>query len=224
MNQVELIFFGVAALFLLVGGVITVGARNPIRSAMGLLTAIVGTAGMYLLLSAEFLSAIQILVYAGAVVVLFLFVIMLLGPSATSGRDAKTAIPRYVAAGVFLVTSASALTLLARASSSPVTQLGKAPPGFGHVEAIGRELFTTGLVPFELSGALLLVAVVGAVAVARGKQVDPTLLPAGTSPGVGAEGPDHQAHAALRASRKVTLSAGSPTEPMPAPIEKESAP
>lgn len=221
MNLVELSFFGVASLLLLVGGVITVGARNPIRSAMGLLTTIVGAAGMYLMLAAEFLAAIQILVYAGAVVVLFLFVIMLLGPSATSGRDAKTAIPRYLAAGVFLVTSASALALLARAaSSSAVTQLREAPPGFGSVEAIGRELFTADLMPFELSGALLLVAVVGAVAVARGKQVDPTLLPPGTSPGVGAEGPDHQAHAALRASRKVTLSAGMPTEPTHEPTHE----
>jgi NADH-quinone oxidoreductase subunit J len=221
MNLVELIFFGVAAVFLLVGGVITVGARNPIRGAMGLLTTIVGTAGMYLLLSAEFLAAIQIIVYAGAVVILFLFVIMLLGPSATSGRDARTAIPRYVAAGVFLATSVSALALLARASTGPLTQLGKAPLGFGHVEAIGRELFTTGLTPFEVSGALLLVAVVGAVAVARGKQVDPTLLPPGTSAGAGAEGPGHP-HPLHKTLRKATLSSGSPTETTPEPI-KESA-
>lgn len=183
MNQLELTFFGLTALMVLVGGVVTVGAKNPIRGAMGLLTTIVGIAGMYLLLSAEFLAAIQILVYAGAVVVLFLFVIMLLGPSATSARDAKTAIPRYLAAGVFLATSASALALLARVAPDKVTSLPKAPAGFGHVEAIGRELFTTELTPFELSGALLLVAVVGAVAVARGKQVDPTLLPAGKAPG-----------------------------------------
>jgi NADH-quinone oxidoreductase subunit J len=183
MNQVELLFFGVTALLVLVGGIITVGAKNPIRGAMGLLTTIVGIAGMYLLLAAEFLAAIQILVYAGAVVVLFLFVIMLLGPSATSARDARTAVPRYVAAGVFLAASIGSLTLLARVSAGKVTPFAKAPPDFGHVEAIGRELFTTGLTPFELSGALLLVAVVGAVAVARGKQVDPTLLPSSKGPG-----------------------------------------
>src|SRR5882672_3037719 len=102
MNTVELLFFGLAALFTLVGGIGTVAARNPIRSAMGLLMTIVGTAGLFLMLSAEFLAAIQILVYAGAVVVLFLFVIMLLGPSAISSRDAKTAVPRYLAATVFL--------------------------------------------------------------------------------------------------------------------------
>jgi NADH-quinone oxidoreductase subunit J len=214
MNQIELIFFGVTALFILVGGVITVGARNPIRGAMGLLTAIVGTAGMYLLLSAEFLAAIQILVYAGAVVVLFLFVIMLLGPSATSARDARTAIPRYVAAGIFLAASMTALVLLARNAPDQVTAFHRAPPGFGHVEAIGRELFTGELTPFELSGALLLVAVVGAVAVARGKQVDPTLLPAGTT----AEGPGHRLQHPRGAPLKATMSSVAPTE-----IVKESA-
>lgn len=212
MNQVELIFFGLAALLMLVGGVITVGARNPIRGAMGLLTAIVGTAGMYLLLSAEFLAAIQILVYAGAVVVLFLFVIMLLGPSATSGRDARSAVPRYLAAGVFLTTSATALGLLGRNSSGQVTTFAKAPLGFGQVEAIGRELFTTALTPFELSGALLLVAVVGAVAVARGRQVDPTLLPAGNDAGAGAEGPGHRRHHAGGAPLKATMSSVALTE------------
>jgi NADH-quinone oxidoreductase subunit J len=177
MKTVEFIFFAVATFFVLGGGVFTVAARNPIRSAMGLLTSIVGVAGMYLLLSAEFLAAIQILVYAGAVVILFLFVIMLLGPSAMSERDTKTAISRYLAAGVFLVSSAGALFLLARMARE-VTPFAPAPAGFGHIEALGRELFTGELTPFELSGALLLVAVIGAVAVARGKQVDPTLHPA----------------------------------------------
>jgi NADH-quinone oxidoreductase subunit J len=174
----ELAFFGFAALLVLVGGVATVAAKNPIRGAMGLLSTILGIAAMYLLLAAEFLAAIQVLVYAGAVVVLFLFVIMLLGPSATSGRDAKTAIPRYFGAGVFLLTSAGALSVVLKLAQGGTSAFQPAPNGMGTVEHIGRELFTTHLVPFELSGALLLVAVVGAVAVARGRQPDPTLLPA----------------------------------------------
>lgn len=179
MNTFDFIFFAVCSLFVLVGGIYTVGARNPIRSAMGLLTSIVGIAGMYLLLAAEFLAAIQLLVYAGAVVVLFLFVIMLLGPSATSPRDARTAVPRYIGAGVFLASAVGAAVLLARSGPSEFAKLPAAPPGLGSIEGLGYELFRQGIVPFELSGALLLVAVVGAVAVARGKQVDPTLLPPG---------------------------------------------
>src|SRR3954454_9674458 len=109
MNTVEIAFFGLCALFVLLGGLITVGARSPIRSAMGLLVTILGIAGQYLMLNAEFLAAVQLLVYAGAVVVLFIFVIMLLGPSATSPRDARTAVPRYFGAGVFLLMSLAAL-------------------------------------------------------------------------------------------------------------------
>jgi NADH-quinone oxidoreductase subunit J len=181
MNEISYVnfaFFGLCTLLVLVGGVITVAARNPIRGAMGLLTTIVGIAGMYLLLSAEFLAAVQIMVYAGAVVVLFLFVIMLLGPSSLSGRDTRTWTARYTAAAVFLATTGGVAVLLARVAG-PTTQFGPAPRGLGTIEGIGRELFTTALVPFEISSALLLVAVVGAVAVARGRQVDPTTLPEG---------------------------------------------
>ncbi len=178
MNYFELAFFALVALMVLVGGVITVGAKNPIRGAMGLLTTILGIAGMYLLLSAEFLAVIQVMVYAGAVVVLFLFVIMLLGPSATSGRDTRGWSARYLGAGVFLAGSAGVVALLAKAAQSTTTAFPAAPKSLGGIEGVGKELFTAGLYPFELSSALLLVAVVGAVAVARGKQVDPTLLPA----------------------------------------------
>ena len=191
-DALNLAFFGLVSLLVLVGGVITVAAKNPIRGAMGLLTTIVGVAGMYLLLSAEFLAAIQIMVYAGAVVVLFLFVIMLLGPSATSGRDTRTWTARYTAATVFLASGIGALTVLAKAAGPATTMFGAAPRGLGTIEGIGKELFTTALLPFELSSALLLVAVVGAVAVARGKQPDPTLLPAGNEAGAGA---DHETNA-----------------------------
>ncbi|TKD03338.1 NADH-quinone oxidoreductase subunit J [Polyangium fumosum] len=145
---------------------------------MGLLSTIIGIAGLYLMLAAEFLAAIQLLVYAGAVVILFLFVIMLLGPSAQSKRDARGAVARYVGAAALLVSGLGAMVLVMRTQSGTPTALPAVPPQFGTIESIGHELFSTALVPFELSGALLLVAVIGAVAVARGKQVDPTLLPA----------------------------------------------
>ncbi|APR79497.1 NADH-ubiquinone oxidoreductase chain J [Minicystis rosea] len=179
MNTLELLFFGICTLFALVGGIATVAARNPIRGAMGLLSTIVGIAGMYLLLSAEFLAAIQIMVYAGAVVVLFLFVIMLLGSSATGEGDTRGWSSRYLGAGLFVLGSAVALFLL-KGVSTGVTAMPKASPALGTVEGVGRELYTVGIAPFEIASALLLVAVVGAIAVARGRQVDPTMLPAKT--------------------------------------------
>ena len=174
MNAFDLVFFGLCTLLVLLGGIGTVAAKNPIRGAMGLLTSIVGIAGMYLQLSAEFLAAIQIIVYAGAVVVLFLFVIMLLGPSATTSAGAAgTKVSRYFNAGLAALIAVGALSLLWR-TRVQIVALPKKPENLGTIEGIGRELFTTHLVPFEFSGALLLVAVVGAVAVARGKQIDPT--------------------------------------------------
>lgn len=193
MNELAYGFFVLSTLFVLVGGLITVAATNPIRGAMGLLTSILGIAGMYLLLSAEFLAVVQVLVYAGAVVVLFLFIIMLLGPTAIVANDPTTRVSRFFGAGIFLACFVAALVLLAQATAvsqvavssrgavgahgpeSAALSFPIAPVALGTIEGLGRELFTTYLLPFELSAALLLVAVIGAIAVARGKQPDPTL-------------------------------------------------
>ncbi|MEO7108823.1 MAG: NADH-quinone oxidoreductase subunit J [Polyangiaceae bacterium] len=162
------IYFGVMALLSIAGALLTVFARNPIRAAMGLLLLILSIAGLFLALHAEFLAAIQLIVYAGAITVLFLFVIMLLGPDATPPRDNKGQIVRATGSALFAILSAGAMTLAWRASHFPA--LPGVDHDFGSVGAIGRALFTDDVTPFELSSALLLVAVVGAVAVARGKQ------------------------------------------------------
>ena len=176
MNIIEIAFFVVCAILTLGGGLVTVGSRRAIRSAMGLLSTILGICGCFLLLSAQFLAAIQLIVYAGAVVVLFIFVIMLLGSAATSPPDARSAVPRYIGAGVFLAASIGAVVLIVSAAGEVTSTLPNVPNDFGTVERIGREIFTKAIVPFELTGALLLVAVVGAMASARGKQPDPTLV------------------------------------------------
>lgn len=167
------IYFFACALVAVLGAVATVAARNPIRGAMGLMVTIIALAGLFLQLSAQFLAAIQLIVYAGAVVVLFLFIIMLLGPDATSPRDGRGLFPRLLGAGLFAITAASAGGLLLASPGAAGTLLPALPRSFGTTGGIGRELFTTGLVPFELSSALLMVAVIGAIAVARGKQTPP---------------------------------------------------
>ena len=174
MQWFDTAFFGLCAILTFGGGLITVGSRKPIRSAMGLLATILGIAGCYLLLNAEFLAAVQLIVYAGAVVVLFIFVVMLLGTASVSPPDARSAIPRYIGAGVFLLSAVSAAALAIRAAAEGTTEAAKVGDTFGTIELVGREIFTSKVVPFELTGALLLVAVVGALAVARGKHVDPT--------------------------------------------------
>jgi len=174
MNHTELLlgqaYFWVCAALAVTGAVFTVIAKNPIRGAMGLLMTILAIAGIYLALHAQFLAAIQLIVYAGAIVVLFIFVIMLLGPDATSPRDERGKITRTISGGLFGIAGLAAMSLLVRTSPAiPKDRLLAGVPGdFGSVDAFGRILFTTALVPFELSSALLMVAIIGAVAVARG--------------------------------------------------------
>jgi NADH-quinone oxidoreductase subunit J len=176
MQTLEWAFFAIAALLTLAGAVATVAARRPIRSAMGLLVTILGICGCYLMLHAEFLATVQLIVYAGAVVILFIFVVMLLGSAATSPSDDKAALPRYLSAGLFLACVVGGGSLMMRVASAKTksTALPAVDASFGTIEKIGHELFTEKVIPFELTSALLLVAVVGALAVGRGKQADPT--------------------------------------------------
>lgn len=169
MSAVGNLFFAACALLCLVGAISTVAARNPIRGAVGLLATIVGIAGLFLKLAAQFLAAVQLIVYAGAVVVLFVFVIMLLGPDAQRvGKPGTARLSRIGAAVLLVLLTAFALFGLGTGWGSP-TPLPTARADHGSVEAVGGMLFSQGIVPFEIATALLIVAVVGAIAVARGK-------------------------------------------------------
>jgi NADH-quinone oxidoreductase subunit J len=168
MNLIGSVFFLLMAMLSLVGAVVTVASRNPIRSAVGLLVTIAGIAGLFLKLNAQFMAAIQLIVYAGAVVVLFVFVVMLLGPDASKVPAGP---PRGWAARAFGGAVMALLALIgggfALRARQGFTGYRPVAPEHGSVEAVGRELFTKALVPFELTTALLIVAVVGAIAVAR---------------------------------------------------------
>jgi NADH-quinone oxidoreductase subunit J len=165
--SVGTLFFTVCALVCLIGAVSTVSASNPIRAAVGLLATIVGIAGLFLKLAAEFLAAIQLIVYAGAVVVLFVFVIMLLGPDARLGAlPGRVRLSRWGGAALFVATALFALFGL-RGAWGGIHPLPVPSVGYGSTEAVGGMLFHQGIVPFEIATALLIVAVVGAIAVAR---------------------------------------------------------
>jgi NADH-quinone oxidoreductase subunit J len=153
----------------LAGALSVVVAQNPIRSAMGLLLLILSVAGLFIALDAQFLAAIQLIVYAGAIVVLFLFVIMLLGPMSSPPSDRRGLTARVFGGGLFALAGLGALTAVARARGVTM-HVPAVPATFGSIDAIGSVLFSDALVPFELSSALLMVAVIGALAVARGRQ------------------------------------------------------
>jgi NADH-quinone oxidoreductase subunit J len=159
------ILFMVCAVLALFGAVGTVVSSRPLRAAMSLLLNIIALSGVFLSAHAELLAALQVLVYAGAVVVLFIFVIMLLGPDAETSSDSKNLMVRLLstaAMGSFGLT----LTFSIVDFDRPFSPL---PDAYGSVESIAQALYRDQLVPFEIVSITLLVAIVGAVAVARGR-------------------------------------------------------
>ncbi|MEM7605907.1 MAG: NADH-quinone oxidoreductase subunit J [Myxococcota bacterium] len=157
--------FIVSSLIAIAGAVSTVVARRPLRAAMGLLVHIIALAGLYLTLSAHLLAAIQVLVYAGAIVVLFVFVIMLIGPLSEQTKPAGGTLARIVSLAIMAMVTGTVAFSLVHAGGQWVG----APNDFGTVEGVGMDLYTIGLVPFELISITLTVAIVGAIALAKGR-------------------------------------------------------
>jgi len=166
---VSQVLFLLLALATVVGALMVLVRRSPVDSVLFLLLTMVSLAGHYMMLDAPFLAAVQVIVYAGAVIVLFLFAIMLLNLRRESLR-ARTMPPgrwRYALAGALLM---PALAGLFKAGSSWLALRGGAE---GTVDAFGFELFQRWVYPFELVGVLLLAAIVGAVALTRRTAADP---------------------------------------------------
>ncbi len=138
--------------------------RHPISSALSLIGVMGSLAVLYLLLGAEFIAAIQVIVYAGAIMVLFLFVIMLLN-AGEEERTKKSKLVRVLGLPIFAALLAQLAYLVHRsfAGAAPV-QFGKF---VGSTEALGRALFREYLLPFEITSVLILVGILGAVVLAR---------------------------------------------------------
>ena len=161
MSASDILFFIFSALTLICG-VMILASRNPVNSAMFLVLTIASLAGLFVLLEAFFLAAIQILVYAGAVMVLFLFVIMLLDLKTEERRKIKV----LGMAGA-VISVGTILAIFFKSLSSTNLSATRAP-GFqaGTVE-LGRLLFTQDLLPFEIVSVLLLVAMVGVILLSK---------------------------------------------------------
>ncbi|GAC1640786.1 MAG: NADH-quinone oxidoreductase subunit J [Candidatus Dormibacteraceae bacterium] len=160
--------FFVAALLALAGAIGVISFREPIRSVLSLVVVMIALAILFLLLSAQFIFVVQIIVYAGAVMVLFLFVIALFGPARELAR-ANLRFQSWLSA----IFALALLILIWVALSGVRYRLPiKADLGiFGTVQSIAVGLFTTYLYPFELTSLLLLVAAIGAIYLSR-KKVD----------------------------------------------------
>ncbi len=160
----DIFFYLFAALTLLCAFLVVANpfTRNPVTSAMFLVLSIISMAGLFVLLHAFFLAAVQVLVYAGAVMVLFLFVIMLLDLKEETARTFKTF---GVVTGILSVGALAAIAFRAIATSGVGT--GLQPQAEGSTRLLGRLLFTQYLLPFEIVSVLLLVAMVGAILLSK---------------------------------------------------------
>lgn len=169
--------FTCAALMSLVGALGVVLRRNPVHAALSLVLTLFGVAVLFVLLQAEFLAAVQVIVYAGAIVVLFLFVIMLLGVDRIENlRTEPIALQRWVAGLVGLALAGLLVaTALVAGDETVVRGSGIASAVAGddpdaNVRQIAGEIFGDYVVAFELTSVLLVVAVVGTVVMARRKR------------------------------------------------------
>jgi NADH-quinone oxidoreductase subunit J len=170
-DTAEAVAFWVFAIPLVVTALGVVVARNPVYAAMNLVAAFFFMAGIYVLLVAHLIAFMQILVYAGAVMVLFLFVIMLLsiGDEHLVKERKRAAQLLGVAGGlgVLAILVAAVWQATGGAGVFAAPTWNAVGPDFGTVKAVGRLLFTQYLLPFEATSLLLLVAIVGAVVVAK---------------------------------------------------------
>jgi len=168
--SLDVILFFVFGIVAAVTAVIMITRSNPVIAALFLVLNFASLAGLYLTLNAQFIAVTQVIVYAGAIMVLFLFVLMLLRPENEQKfleANPKTKIFAMFIAGVVFVQLVY-MIFFAQPSQNISKNLAKSVEA-GTIEAIGRELFTNYVVPFEAAGFLLLAATIGALVLAKKK-------------------------------------------------------
>jgi NADH-quinone oxidoreductase subunit J len=163
----EQVLFYLLALGAVISGALVVIKKNPVINALFLIVVMLCLAGIYLLLGAQFMAAIQLIVYAGAIMVLFLFVIMLLNLDQEISGIVKSGPQKLI--GLIL----TALLLVILLSVVAVNQLpgqGQHPlDEFLNTESLARVLFTHFLLPFEITSVILLIAIIGAIVLGKKK-------------------------------------------------------
>jgi NADH-quinone oxidoreductase subunit J len=163
MTVTQILFYALAALTLL-SAIGVVAFKHPIHSAFSLIATLFFLAGIFVLLDAHFVAVIQVMVYAGAVMVLFTFVIMLLNLSPAELGPARVTGTKILAT---LLLGFLAYAVLSSFAGAPAPAAEAATAEFGTVEAVGKVLFRKYLFPFEVVSVLLLAAVLGAVVLAK---------------------------------------------------------
>lgn len=159
----EAALFAITAISALSGGVGVIASRRPVHSALALLLVLLSLAVDYLLLDAQFIAVLQVIIYAGAIVVLFVFIIMLLHGQSGEGPGDGAWLPPAAAVVLCVLFGLGLLAVLAGTHAAP----GAPPVGFGTVQVVGRALFRQYLLPFEAASIILLTGMIGAVALGK---------------------------------------------------------
>lgn len=176
--NLQTILFGLFSVVAVGAAMMMILHRNPVYSAIYLIVTLFALAGFYVLLNAPFVASVHVIVYAGAIMVLFLFVIMLLNlkrdPSRERGKVARRAFAVLIVAALLVEIGVliGGAFLNGNAPVDPPPAAGLAHEGttfMGSTAIIGKQLFTTYLLPFEIASVLLLVGMIGAVILAKRK-------------------------------------------------------
>jgi NADH-quinone oxidoreductase subunit J len=164
MNVTQILFWFLSVLALF-SALMVVTSKNPVHSVLWLIATFFAISGHYILLNAQFLAIVNIIVYAGAIMVLFLFVIMLmnLNKSTTPQKNKWLRLAGAVSGGALLLVMVAALKSSEVTSQSALVNTGD----IGLIKILGKELFSTYVVPFEISSILFLSAMVGAVVIGK---------------------------------------------------------
>ena len=168
------IFFYVFSIVTVAAAFMVIAAKNPVHSVLFLILAFFNAAGLFILLGAEFLAMILVVVYVGAVAVLFLFVVMMLDVDFAALR---AGFANYLFPGLLLAAAllAEMVAALLAHGAGAIDLAGRAPPAgaqVSNIQALGRLLYTDYLFIFEAAGIVLLVAMVGAIVLTRRKRSD----------------------------------------------------
>jgi NADH-quinone oxidoreductase subunit J len=171
---IETAIFAVCAAIVLCGSVGVVISRNPVHSALSLVATLFGIAVLFLQLDAQLLAAVQVIVYTGAIVVLILFVIMLLGVDLQDDLATEPLVGQRILAGVAVLGLLASLVLVfagvdqhGLSGAKQIDAASKLSGNLTNVAQIGRSIFTTWIFAFEITAGLLTIAVIGAVVMAR---------------------------------------------------------
>jgi len=207
--KVDIAVFTASAIIVLAGAIGVVVSRNPVHAALFLVLTLFGVAILFVAQEAHFLAAVQVIVYAGAIVVLFLFVIMLLGVDREENVMVEPLRAQRPLALLLGVISLAEIFLLAQgtrwATGAPQVTGPAGGPG-SNVEKLARVIFTRYLLAFEVTSVLLVIAVVGAVVLARRSETTATESPA-----------------AARVEKPTSPSSEAPLSPEPSVSEPPSA-